>query len=82
MQPASGDREDSFEETKTKAFQVWIKNEGRIKVEDSHPDNIKTFYSCLYRLLLFPNSTRSTKLARSFTTVRITEKSVRLSLHR
>ena len=46
--------EDSFEETKTKAFQVWDKELRRIKVEDSHPDNIKTFYSCLYRLLLFP----------------------------
>ncbi|MCB0615566.1 MAG: glycoside hydrolase family 92 protein, partial [Phaeodactylibacter sp.] len=45
--------EDSFEETKTKAFQVWDKELRRIKVEDSHPDNIKTFYSCLYRLLLF-----------------------------
>ncbi|GJM31048.1 MAG: alpha-1 2-mannosidase [Saprospiraceae bacterium] len=45
---------DSFEQTKTKAWQAWQKELSRIQIEDDHPDNIKTFYSCLYRLLLFP----------------------------
>ncbi|MCB0551254.1 MAG: GH92 family glycosyl hydrolase [Phaeodactylibacter sp.] len=46
--------EGSFEDTKTKAFQAWDKELNRIKVEDDNLDNIRTFYSCLYRLLLFP----------------------------
>ncbi|MCB0584868.1 MAG: GH92 family glycosyl hydrolase [Phaeodactylibacter sp.] len=45
---------DSFEDTKAKAFQAWNKELGRVKVEDDNLDNIRTFYSCLYRLLLFP----------------------------
>ena len=45
---------DSFEQTKEKAWQSWQKELSRIRVEDDDPDNIRTFYSCLYRLLLFP----------------------------
>ncbi|MDW7691099.1 GH92 family glycosyl hydrolase [Flammeovirgaceae bacterium SG7u.111] len=46
--------QDSFEVTKEKAKAAWEKELGRIKIEDTNTDNIKTFYSCLYRALLFP----------------------------
>ncbi|TWO34694.1 glycoside hydrolase family 92 protein [Seonamhaeicola sediminis] len=45
---------DSFETTKTKAKTAWEKELGKIKIEDDNIDNIRTFYSCLYRVLLFP----------------------------
>lgn len=45
---------DSFQDTKEKAKQAWEKELNRIKVEDSNIDHIRTFYSCLYRVLLFP----------------------------
>ncbi|WP_325578172.1 GH92 family glycosyl hydrolase [Gelidibacter sp.] len=45
---------DTFENTKTKAKQAWETELGRIKIEDDNIDNIRTFYSSLYRVLLFP----------------------------
>lgn len=45
---------DSFESTKAKAKQAWETELSRIKVEGDNLDEIKTFYSCLYRVLLFP----------------------------
>ena len=45
---------DSFEETKEKAKQAWEKELSRIQIEDDNIDNIRTFYSSLYRVLLFP----------------------------
>lgn len=45
---------DSFETTKEKAKQAWEIELNKIQVEDENIDNIKTFYSCLYRVLLFP----------------------------
>lgn len=45
---------DTFEQTKNKAKNLWEKELNRIKIEDDNIDNIKTFYSCLYRVLLFP----------------------------
>lgn len=45
---------DSFEETKLKATAAWEKELGRIMVSSSNKDQLKTFYSCLYRVLLFP----------------------------
>ena len=47
---------DSFDETKQKAKDAWEKELGRIKIEDDNIDNIRTFYSSLYRVLLFPRS--------------------------
>ncbi len=47
---------DSFDETKFKAKTFWENELSRIKIEDSNSDNIKTFYSCLYRVLLFPRA--------------------------
>lgn len=46
--------EDSFEETRSQAFQAWDKELGRIRAEGGNQDGLRTFYSCLYRLLLFP----------------------------
>ena len=48
--------EDSFDTTKEKAKNAWEKELNRIKVEDTNTDNLKTFYSCLYRTLLFPRT--------------------------
>ncbi|MFA7274474.1 MAG: GH92 family glycosyl hydrolase [Crocinitomicaceae bacterium] len=45
---------DSFETTLEKAKTSWEKELGRIRVEDSNQEHVKTFYSCLYRVLLFP----------------------------
>jgi predicted alpha-1,2-mannosidase len=45
---------DSFEATKGKAKEAWEKELNKIQIEDDNLDNIRTFYSCLYRVLLFP----------------------------
>ncbi|MCB0631788.1 MAG: GH92 family glycosyl hydrolase [Lewinella sp.] len=45
---------DDFDETLAKATIAWNKELNRIQIEDDDLDNMKTFYSCLYRLLLFP----------------------------
>jgi len=45
---------DTFEQTKEKAKQSWEKELRKIEIEDPNLDNIKTFYSSLYRVLLFP----------------------------
>jgi predicted alpha-1,2-mannosidase len=45
---------DSFEATRQKAKAAWNKELGRILVEGGTADQVRTFYSCLYRVLLFP----------------------------
>ncbi len=45
---------DSFDVTKEKAKNAWEKELCRIVVDDPNTDHIRTFYSCLYRVLLFP----------------------------
>ncbi|RED94970.1 GH92 family glycosyl hydrolase [Marinoscillum furvescens] len=45
---------DTFEQTKAKARASWQKELSRIQVTGSNQDHLKTFYSCLYRVLLFP----------------------------
>ena len=45
---------DSFEQTKQKAKQAWEKELSRITIEDNNIEKLRTFYSCLYRVLLFP----------------------------
>ncbi len=47
---------DSFDTVKQKAKDTWNKVLGAIEVEDSDRDNIRTFYSCFYRSVLFPRS--------------------------
>ena len=44
----------SFDEVKLAAKASWENEFQKIIVEDTNIDNIRTFYSCLYRLLLFP----------------------------
>lgn len=46
--------DDSFEQTQQKAAEVWQEALGRISVQDNDLDNLRVFYSCLYRTLLFP----------------------------
>lgn len=45
---------DDFQQTLTKAKTAWEENLSRIQVQGRRQDDLKTFYSCLYRLLLFP----------------------------
>ncbi len=44
----------TFDETVTNGRTRWNEVLGRIEVEDDNVDNLRTFYSCLYRSLLFP----------------------------
>ena len=44
----------NFDSLKEKGKKVWNDELGRIKVEGGTPAQFKTFYSCLYRSLLFP----------------------------
>ncbi|WP_432711812.1 GH92 family glycosyl hydrolase [Pedobacter sp.] len=46
---------DNFEVTKEKAKALWNKNLGKIAVEGGTVDQMRTFYSSLYRTLFFPN---------------------------
>jgi len=44
----------SFDQLKEKGADIWNKELSRIRVEGGSDDQIETFYSCLYRVLLFP----------------------------
>ena len=46
----------SFDEVKEAGRTEWNRVLGRIEVEDDNIDHIRTFYSCLYRSVLFPRS--------------------------
>lgn len=46
---------DSFATVKEKAKKRWNEVLGAIKVNDPDIDNLRTFYSCLYRTVLFPH---------------------------
>ncbi|MEJ7558365.1 MAG: GH92 family glycosyl hydrolase [Pedobacter sp.] len=46
---------DSFDATKAKAKAIWNKTLSRVSVEGGTIDQTRTFYSCLYRTLFFPN---------------------------
>lgn len=45
---------DDFESVKESGRRVWNETLGRIRIEDKNIDNIRTFYTTLYRSLLFP----------------------------
>jgi len=47
---------ESFETVKQKGRDTWNEVLGKIQVEDDNVDNLRTFYSCLYRAVLFPRS--------------------------
>ncbi len=46
---------DSFNVTEQKAKDTWNKTLSRLTVEGGTVDQTRTFYSCLYRMLFFPN---------------------------
>ena len=46
----------SFDEVKEAGRIEWNRVLGRIEVEDDNIDHLRTFYSCLYRSVLFPRS--------------------------
>src|SRR5882757_2118089 len=46
---------DSFNVTEQKAKDVWNKTLNQLTVEGGTVDQTRTFYSCLYRMLFFPN---------------------------
>ena len=46
----------SFENVKQKGRDTWNEVLGRIEVKDPNVDNLRTFYSCLYRSVLFPRA--------------------------
>lgn len=43
-----------FDQLKEKGKEIWNKELSKIEIEGATPDQIGTFYSCLYRSLLFP----------------------------
>ena len=47
---------DSFDQIAQKGRSEWNKVLGKIAVEDDNIDDLRTFYSCLYRSVLFPRS--------------------------
>lgn len=49
-----------FDRLKAEGRARWNDVLGRIKVEDDNIDNIRTFYSCLYRSVLFPRTLTET----------------------
>lgn len=46
---------ESFEATKQKAKAIWNNTLSRLTVDGGTIDQTRTFYSCLYRMLFFPN---------------------------
>ncbi len=46
----------TFDEVVAKGRQRWNDVLGKIEVEDKNVDHLRTFYSCLYRSVLFPRS--------------------------
>ena len=50
----TGDKD--FESVKKLAKEEWNRQLGRISVEGGSDDQQRTFYSCLYRMILFPRS--------------------------
>ena len=44
----------TFDTNKNHAEKVWNETLGRIEVQDDNLDNLRTFYSCQYRTVLFP----------------------------
>ncbi|NDV82912.1 GH92 family glycosyl hydrolase [Bacteroides sp. 51] len=48
--------EDRFSEVVERGRNRWNEVLGKIKVNDTNIDNLRTFYSCLYRSVLFPRS--------------------------
>jgi len=45
---------DDFATTKIKAHRAWQTELARLRIEDENVEDVRTFYSALYRVLLFP----------------------------
>ena len=45
---------DDYDRTRAKARSIWAREFSRVEVDDPDLDNRRTFYSALYRMLLFP----------------------------
>ncbi len=46
----------NFDRIKSEGFDRWNEVLGRVQIEDDDIDRLRTFYSCLYRSVLFPRS--------------------------
>lgn len=46
----------SFDELVADGKSIWNRELGKIEIEDDNIDHLRTFYSCLYRSMLFPRS--------------------------
>ncbi len=46
----------TFEQLKDSARDIWNRELRKVEIEDDDIDNLRTFYSCMYRTLLFPHS--------------------------
>jgi predicted alpha-1,2-mannosidase len=44
----------NFNQVKNEGEKIWNKELGKVQVESGNVDNMRTFYSCLYRVLLYP----------------------------
>jgi len=47
---------NSFDQLVVNGRDIWNREMSKIEVEDDNIDNLRTFYSCLYRSMLFPRS--------------------------
>lgn len=48
--------DDSLEQVASKGRKRWNEVLGKVEIEDPEIDHLRTFYTCLYRSLLFPRS--------------------------
>lgn len=48
--------DNSFDEIADKGRKQWNTLLGRVEVDDDNIDHVRTFYSCLYRAMLFPRT--------------------------
>lgn len=49
-------KDGTFEDVMNGARKEWNEVLGRVEIEDDNLDHLRTFYSCLYRSVLFPRS--------------------------
>ena len=47
---------NSFDQLVAEGRNIWNREMSKLEVEDDNIDNLRTFYSCLYRSMLFPRS--------------------------
>ena len=47
---------NSFDQLVANGREIWNREMSKIEIEDNNIDNLRTFYSCLYRSMLFPRS--------------------------